>query len=212
MSLAGKLRSAVVAAASAARAIKADHDTLRRYGEKYGGREGDALDLPRDAVVRIGFQMMVAVRVMHFFRDAGARPGAMVASRLIRHAYGSDIHWDARFEPGVLVVHGMGLAISGKARVGKDVILFQNVTLGESAAPGAREIGAPVVGDGVHLGPGATLLGPIHVGERTKVMAGCVVRSSVPADSVVLAPEPEIASRVAPRSAAGARKGRSGAS
>ena len=186
-------KSLLVAAAKMRRAVREDHATLLRYGEKYGGREGDAKDLAKDAVVRIGFQIMVAVRLMHFFRDANMKPFAMLTSRMIRHLYGSDIHWDARFEPGVQIVHGMGLAISPKARVGKDVILFQNVTLGESGN------GAPNVGDNVHIMPGATLLGPITIGDGTKIMASCVVRQDVPANSLVSAPDPNVAPRVTPR-------------
>jgi serine acetyltransferase/GT2 family glycosyltransferase len=174
-------------------AIREDHATLRRYDAKYGDRGISKSDLPKDAVVRIGFQIMVAVRLMHFFRDAGALPGAMVVSRLIRHLYGADIHWEADIAPGVQIVHGMGLAISGKARIGRDVILFQNVTLGESGN------GAPTIGRSVHIGPGATLLGPIEVGENTKVMAGCIVTESVPADSLVVAPPPDVRPRVTQR-------------
>jgi serine acetyltransferase/GT2 family glycosyltransferase len=183
----------LVALARMRHGIREDHATLRRYDAKYRDSDGLPSGLRKDAVVRIGFQIMVAVRLMQFFRDAGALPGAMVVSRLIRHVYGSDIHWDAEFEPGVQIVHGMGLAISGKARIGRDVILFQNVTLGESGN------GAPMIGRSVHIGPGATLLGPIEVGDNTKVMAGCVVRESVPADSLVVAPTPEVRPHVTPR-------------
>ncbi len=187
------------AAIDATHAVAADHETLQHYGEKYGGRTADPSDLPKDAVRRIGFQIMVAVRLMHFFRDAGSKTGAMITSRMIRHLYGSDIHWDASIMPGVLIVHGMGLAISSKARIGHDAILFQNVTLGESTGPETHETGAPTIGPNVHIMPGATLLGPITVGERSKIMAGCVVRTSVPPDSLVLAPEPEVRSRIVAR-------------
>jgi serine acetyltransferase/GT2 family glycosyltransferase len=185
----------LVAANRLREAVREDHATLLRYDEKYGRRDGDTKALPRDAVMRVGFQIMTAVRLMQFFRDAGATPLAMLTSRTIRHLYGSDIHWDAQIEPGVVIVHGMGLAISPKAKVGKDVILFQNVTLGESGD------GAPSVGRNVHIGPGATLLGPITVGDRTKIMASCVVREDVPAGSLVSAPAPEVRPRVAPRTA-----------
>jgi serine O-acetyltransferase len=144
---------------------------------------------------------------MHFFRDAGATPAAMICSRLIRHLYGSDIHWDAKLEPGIQIVHGMGLAISPKACVGKDVILFQNVTLGESTHPKTRASGAPIVGRSVHVGPGATLLGPIEIGEGSKIMASCVVTESVPPHSLVVAPEPDVRARVAPRRPARKRSG-----
>jgi serine acetyltransferase/GT2 family glycosyltransferase len=196
---------AAMAAVRAARDAAQDHATMRRYDEKYGGAERSTGELPKDAVKRIGFQMMVALRTMQFFRDAGATPLAMVTSRMVRHLYGSDIHWDAKFDPGVMIVHGMGLCISGKARVASDVILFQHVTLGESVHPETRINGAPAVGRGVHVGAGATLIGPITVGEGSKIMASCVVRESVPPESVVTAPEPHVAPRVAPKKRAGGR-------
>jgi serine acetyltransferase/GT2 family glycosyltransferase len=196
---------AAMAAVRAARDVAEDHRTMRRYDEKYGGAERSSGDLPKDAVRRIGFQMMVAIRAMQFFRDAGMTPLAMVTSRLVRHAYGSDVHWDAHFDPGVMIVHGMGLCISGKARVASDVILFQHVTLGESVHPETRIGGAPILGRGVHVGAGATLIGPITVGEGSKIMAGCVVRESIPADSVVTAPEPAVAPRVSARKRTGGR-------
>jgi serine acetyltransferase/GT2 family glycosyltransferase len=189
----GRSERALLAARGMRSAVREDHATLRRYGAKYGGPKSSEKDLPRDVAVRVGFQILVAVRLMHFFRDAGSPLAAMVTSRLIRHLYGSDIHWEAHIEPGVQVVHGMGLAISSKARVGKDAILFQNVTLGESS------MGAPNVGRNVHVGPGATLLGPITIGEGTKIMANCVVRESVPSHSLVSAPNPDVRPRVTAR-------------
>jgi serine acetyltransferase len=46
-------------------------------------------------------------------------------------------------------------------------------------------VGAPVLEHDVHVGPGATLLGPITVGARSKVMAGTVLMDSVPPYSIV---------------------------
>jgi serine O-acetyltransferase len=110
-------------------------------------------------------------------------------SRFIRHIYGADVHWNADIAPGVQIVHGMGIAISPKARIGRNVILFQNVTLGESSG------GAPDVGANVHIGPGATLLGPIVIGADSKIVAGTVVRESIPASSIVGGTEPPVRAR-----------------
>jgi serine O-acetyltransferase len=121
-----------------------------------------------------------------------------IMSRLIRHLYASDIHWEAEFDPGVMVVHGMGLCISHSARVEGGVILFQGVTLGIGIDPHTRETGAPHVEADVHVGAGATLVGPIRVGARSKIMAGVVLMRSVPEDSLVKAPEAVVEPR-APR-------------
>jgi serine acetyltransferase/GT2 family glycosyltransferase len=178
--------------------IRADHATQRHYRAKYRHEESSEAELPRDAVQKIGFQMMGAYRVMRFFRDAGVPLAPQIASRMIRHLYGSDIHWEAELDPGVMLVHGMGLAISDEAKVRKGVILFHHVTLGTSADASGKA-GAPTIEEDVHIGAGATIVGPITIGARSKIMAGCFVRESVPPDSLVAAPDPVVTTRVRPR-------------
>ncbi len=177
-------------------AVREDHAMMRHYDEKYAAdsRGGDA-SIARDLVSRIGFQLLVSYRAMRCCVEAEIPLAPRVASRLIRHAYGSDIHWEARIEPGVVVVHGMGLAISHAARVQRGAILFQNVTLGMGTDPVSRRSGAPTVEQGVHVGAGSTLFGPITVGARSKVTSNCLLRESVPPDSLVEAPAPKVSVR-----------------
>ncbi len=180
--------------------LRADHQVRQGYEDKYGfqGPRGGALGV--DLVQKIGLQISGAYRLMRFFRDAGVPLGAKVTSRLIRHLYGSDLHWDATLAPGVVFVHGMGLAVSSAAKVGPGCILSQNVTLGMGVDPVTRQQGAPTLEANVHVGPGATLLGPITIGEGSKIMAGAVVTRSVPPGSLVEPPAP----KVSPRKGAGA--------
>jgi serine O-acetyltransferase len=181
-------------------AIREDHAMLHHYDAKHASRmpeqetAGDP-GLVRDAVTRVGFQMMVAYRAMRFLVDARVPLAPQVASRMIRHLYGSDIHWDAELEPGVVIVHGMGLALSKAARVRRGAILFQHVTLGMSFDPVTRTTGAPLVERDVNVGAGSTLVGPITVGARSKITANCFVRASVPPDSLVEAPAPSVSAR-----------------
>lgn len=182
-------------------AVRADHDMMRRYDQKYDQRDRRPEPLAKDAVQRVGFQMMVAYRLMRFLAESGVPLAPKVVGRMIRILYGADIHFEARFDEGVVIVHGMGIAVSPAARVGSGVILSQNVTLGDGIDPETRRTGAPTVEEGVHIGPGATLVGPITIGARSKIMAGTVVRASVPADSLVESPAP----RVIPRRSAGER-------
>jgi serine acetyltransferase/GT2 family glycosyltransferase len=174
--------------------VRADHAAVCAADAKYGAvaRRGS---LVGDLVQRIGFQMMVAYRVMRWLRGAGLGLLARIASRAIRHLYGADIHWDAEFAPGVIIVHGNGLVVSHAARVGPGSVLFQGVTLGLSIDPETDVVGAPVLEHDVHVGPGATLLGPITVGARSKVMAGAVLMESVPAYSLVEHAAPTIRAR-----------------
>src|SRR5690606_22927250 len=114
---------------------------------------------------------------------------------LIRHLYGAEIHWKAQIAPGVSIVHGTGLVISHAARVDAGCILFQGVTLGESVDAATGAIGAPHLGADVHVGPGASLLGPIVVGARSKVGAGAVLMQSVAASSLVMPAQAVISAR-----------------
>jgi serine acetyltransferase len=182
--------------------VRADHAQLRDFDERYTSeaREGQA-PLARDLVQRIGMQMIAACRVMRLLGELRVPLAPKVASRLIRLFYGSDIHWNAQIADGVTIVHGMGLAISGSARIGSRCLIFHNVTLGEAIDPKTRMVGAPTIEDDVHIGPGATILGPITIGTGTKIMAGSVVTQSVPPHSLVEAPAPTVVSRIRPRAA-----------
>jgi serine O-acetyltransferase len=182
-------------------AIRTDFETQCAFDSRYGAPGADRRSLAKDLVRRVGLQLSAAYRVMRFADEAGVPLAPQVLSRLIRHLYGADIHWKAQIEPGVMVVHGMGLAISHAAHVGRDVLLFQNVTLGAGRHPETREIGAPTVEDGVHIGPGAVIVGPVTIGARSKVMANCVVTTSIPPDSLVEAHAPTVRPRTGGRGA-----------
>jgi serine acetyltransferase len=194
-------------------AVRADYDTQARFDSKYGVRPGQTPSLAVDMVKRVGLQLSSAYRVMRFFDEAGIPVAPMVMSRIIRHVYGSDIHWKAQLEPGVMLVHGFGLAISDHARVARGALVFQNVTLGAGRHPETLEGGSPTIEEDVHIGPGAAIIGPVTIGARSKIMANCVVMRSVPPDSLVEAPEADVKSRArirGPRGGKDENKGGSG--
>lgn len=183
-----------------ASAVREDHALIRRQAIKYAGEPDRPEALPGDLVRKVGFQLMTAYRVMRLFSAAGVPLAPKIVSRLIRHAYGSDIHWDAELAPGVAIVHGMGMAVSYAARVGPGVVLSQNVTLGMGLHPETRERGAPTIEEDVFIGPGAAVIGPVTIGARSKIMPGCLVLRSVPPDSLVEAATPVVRPRSAKRS------------
>ena len=76
----------------------------------------------------------------------------------------------------------LGFTVIGEsAEIGDDVTIYQNVTLGgtnpTNGEPGKRH---PTVGDGVIIGSGAQVLGPIKVGARARIGANAVVTRDVP--------------------------------
>jgi serine acetyltransferase/GT2 family glycosyltransferase len=188
------------------RVTRLDFSTMTQGRSKYLGESQNRRWLG-DVITNIGFQMVFAIRVMRLLRDCGLRLFARMASRMIRHVYAAEIHWDAEFAPGLSIVHGNGLVVSHSARVGEGCVLFHNVTLGMGISD-TGEMGAPTLERNVHIGPGATILGPVVLGEGTKVMAGSVLNRSVPGNTLVRPAEAEIIPRNSRR---GARAGAMGA-
>jgi serine O-acetyltransferase len=183
------------AAGKLSRDVREDHEAMNLFNSKYDPRRRPAAPISKDLVEKIGFQFIAACRVMRFFKDVDAALPARITSRMIRHLYGSDVHWDAEIAPGIVVVHGMGMAISHQAAIGPRVLLFQGCTLGVGRHPDTGEVGAPTLEEGVVVGAGAQVIGPITIGARSKIMPGCVVVRSVPADSLVESPAPAVRAR-----------------
>jgi serine O-acetyltransferase len=80
----------------------------------------------------------------------------------------------------VLGYRGLGIVIHAQARIGSNVMIGQQVTVGARAPHG----GCPVIGNDVFVGTGAKLLGGIHIGERAVIGANAVVIHDVPSGCV----------------------------
>jgi serine O-acetyltransferase len=103
---------------------------------------------------------------------------------------GVEIHPAATIGRRLFIDHGMGVVIGETAELGSDVTLYHGVTLGgTSLERGKRH---PTLEDGVVVGAGAKVLGPITIGERSRVGANAVVVKPVPAESVVVGVPGEI--------------------
>ena len=118
------------------------------------------------------------------------RRGLCLPARLLAHRTrrrtGVEIHPGARIGRRVVIDHGMGIVIGETARVGDDVLLFHGVTLGGRGTGSTRR--HPEIGNRVLIGAGATILGPVRVGDGARIGAGALVVDDVPAGAVVLAP------------------------
>lgn len=125
-----------------------------------------------------------AHRISHRLWQAEHRLAARFVSAVARMATGADIHPGARLGEGLFIDHCTGLVIGETAEVGEDVTLYHGVTLGgTSLERGKRH---PTLGDRVTVGAGAKILGPIEIGDDTRIGANAVVVRPVPANSVVV--------------------------
>lgn len=175
--------------------ILADHDLLCANDAKYRGRVHSAWWLPLDALRNIGFQMMIAYRVMRWLRTSHLTPLAMVQSRLIRHVYDADLHWDADLRPGVLFLHGMGCVIWEGTVIDPECTICHHTSIGIGIDPATGESGPPHIERKVHVSPGASIIGPYTIGTGSKIGPNVVVTQSVPPRTIVAPPAPSIRAR-----------------
>lgn len=156
-------------------------------------REDVAAARRRDPAARSGLEVALlypglhaiwAHRVWHALWRRGIRFPARMGSQVSRWLTGIEIHPGARIGRRFFIDHGMGVVIGETAEVGDDVMLYHGVTLGgRTRDHGKRH---PTLEDGVAVGAGAKILGPVRIGARSVVGANAVVTRDAPADSVLV--------------------------
>ncbi len=131
-----------------------------------------------------GVHAIMVHRVTHGLWRHGWLVSARFLSQIARWLTGIEIHPGAELGRRLLIDHGMGVVIGETAVVGDDVTLYQQVTLGGvSLDPGKRH---PTVEDGVVIGAGAAVLGPITIGKGARVGSNAVVLKDVPSGATVV--------------------------
>ncbi len=131
-----------------------------------------------------GIHAVILHRIAHPLYKAGIPLIPRLISHFSRFLTGVEIHPGATIGPGFFIDHGMGVVIGETTEIGKEVMLFQGVTLGGTGSH--KEKRHPTLGNNVIVGAHATVLGPITIGERSKIGAGSVVVHSVPPGSTVV--------------------------
>jgi len=120
----------------------------------------------------------------HWLWTHGVKFPARVGAQMMRFWTGIEIHPGATIGRRFFIDHGMGVVIGETAEIGDDVMMYHGVTLGGRSLEHAKR--HPTVRDGVTIGAGAKVLGPIVIGERSVIGANAVVVTEVPPDSVAV--------------------------
>ncbi len=125
-----------------------------------------------------GFHALLVHRLAHWLWGLHLKWLARLVSHVGRFLTGIEIHPGARIGRRFFIDHGMGVVIGETAEVGDDCTLYHGVTLGGTSwNKGKRH---PTLGNGVVLGAGAKILGPITIGDGARVGSNAVVVKSVP--------------------------------
>ncbi|HKQ31628.1 MAG TPA: serine O-acetyltransferase [Thermodesulfobacteriota bacterium] len=131
-----------------------------------------------------GFQAIVSHRIAHYLWSKNFKLTARVMSHVARFFTGIEIHPGAAIRKGFFIDHGMGVVIGETSEIGEGVTIYHGVTLGGTSF--TKEKRHPTIGDRVTIGAGAKILGPLTIGDNSKVGANSVVIRDVPPNSTVV--------------------------
>ena len=111
--------------------------------------------------------------------------------QIARFLTGIEIHPGAKIGDGFFMDHAMGIVIGETAEIGDNVTIYHGVTLGGimPAFKSDEQRGIkrhPTLEDGVIIGSGAQILGPVVVGKNAKIGANAVVTKDVPENAVMV--------------------------
>jgi serine O-acetyltransferase len=131
-----------------------------------------------------GLHAVLIHRVTHWFWTHRLFLAARFLSHLGRFLTGVEIHPGAVIGKSLFIDHGMGVVIGETAEIGNNVTLYHGVTLGGTTwQKGKRH---PTLGNNVVIGTGAKVLGPVRIGDNTRIGANSVVIGDIPPNSIVV--------------------------
>ena len=131
-----------------------------------------------------GLHALLFHRLAHGAWNAGWPLIGRLFSHLGRMLTGIEIHPGARIGRRVFIDHGMGVVIGETSEIGDDVTLYQGVTLGGTSLNAGKR--HPTLENGVIVGAGAKVLGPLTVASGARVGSNAVVLADVPAGVTVV--------------------------
>jgi serine O-acetyltransferase len=148
------------------------------------GRDPAAQSVLEVVTAYPGFHAVLIHRISHKLWNAGFKWFARFLSYINRWLTGIEIHPGAQIGRRFFIDHGMGVVIGETAVIGEDCTLYHGVTLGGTTwNKGKRH---PTLGDGVVVGAGAKILGPIDIGAGARVGSNSVILKPVPAGATVV--------------------------
>ena len=131
-----------------------------------------------------GFHALLMHRVAHWWWCHGFKWLGRFTSHLARWLTGIEIHPGATIGRRFFIDHGMGVVIGETAEIGDDVTLYHGVTLGGTSWNAGKR--HPTLENGVVIGAGAKILGPITMHAGAKVGSNAVVVKDVPAGATAV--------------------------
>ena len=161
------------------------------YLESIKKRDPAAKSLLSVILTYPGVKAVFFHQISNFFYKAGFDLVARIISQMVRFFTGIEIHPGAKIGKNLFIDHGMGVVIGETSEIGNNVTIYHAVTLGGSSPSvdserQRHEKRHPTIGDDVVIGSGAQIIGPIKVGNNSRIAANAVVVKDVPDNATMV--------------------------
>jgi serine O-acetyltransferase len=128
----------------------------------------------------IPLQSILTYRIANYYYKLGEEDSALLFSNLGRFLTGIELYYSSSIGKAFKINHGLGTVIGARCKVGNNVLIHQNVTLGD------RNEGRPTIEDNVIIYAGVIILGDITIGSNSIIGANSVVLKSAPSNSILI--------------------------
>ena len=164
---------------------------MKDYLESIKKRDPAAKSIISIILTYTGVKAVFFHQISNFFYKAGFDLIARIISQTIRFFTGIEIHPGAKIGKNLFIDHGMGVVIGETSEIGDNVTIYHNVTLGGSSPSIDSESQRdekrhPTIGNDVVIGSGAQIIGPIKVGNNSRIAANAVVVKDVPENATMV--------------------------
>lgn len=143
-----------------------------------------------------GYKAIEIYRISHALYQLGYKVQARFISEVAHSSTGIDIHPAAHISYPFFIDHGTGIVIGETSTIGKRAKIYQCVTLGAVSLSNAKELRGvkrhPQVGDDVTIYAGASLLGPINIGNNVTIGSNVFLTKDIASNVKVIIGEPEL--------------------
>ena len=164
---------------------------MNAYLESIKSRDPAAKSILSIILTYPGVKAVFFHKIANFFYVAGFDLIARIISQITRFFTGIEIHPGAKIGKNLFIDHGMGVVIGETSEIGNNVTIYHAVTLG-GISPSVdsdsqrNEKRHPTIGDEVVIGSGAQIIGPVKVGNRSRIAANAVVVNNVPENATMV--------------------------
>ena len=164
---------------------------MNDYLESIKKRDPAAKSIVSIILTYPGVKAVFFHQISNFFYKAGFDLIARIISQTIRFFTGIEIHPGAKIGKNLFIDHGMGVVVGETSEIGDNVTIYHNVTLGGSSPSidserQRHEKRHPTIGNDVVIGSGAQIIGPIKVGNNSRIAANAVVVKDVPENATMV--------------------------